>query len=178
VWGYKASLTDSFCDAQAQGYFQCQRMQGDFNQLEQLNLPVVLTLEAEQTQGYAVLYRIDDEQVQLLLAGKRVQINQSQLNEVWTGEYRTIWQHDLPRTLKLGMQGDDVELLDQKLSLLLGEQATGHQRFDDEVKRKIKFFQRWQKMDIDGIAGSRTISRLELLTQHNAPRLIASKEKG
>ncbi|MDQ2163067.1 MULTISPECIES: ExeA family protein [Vibrio] len=178
VWGYSASLADSFCDAQAQGRFQCQRMQGDFNQLKQLNLPVVLTLAAEQTQAYAVLYQINAEQVQLLMAGKHVQINQSQLSDVWTGEYHYIWQHDLLRTLKQGMQGDDVELLDQKLSQLLGEQATGHQQFDGEVKRKVAFFQRWQKMDSDGIAGARTISRLELLTQHNAPRLLITKEQG
>ncbi len=71
----------------------------------------------------------------------------------------------------MGMEGDEIALLDKKLSLVLGEPVRENSVFDQDVKRKVTLFQRWQKMYVDGIAGEQTLRQLDLLTQQDAPKL-------
>lgn len=177
VWGYRAALVDSFCSNQIESLFHCQRELGKLDDIEKVGLPVVLTLNLGQTTGYAVLYGLLADQVQLILADKRIQIDRAQLLDLWSGEYRYIWQRQLTRTLKLGIQGRDVQILNQKLSQVLGEPLSEADQFDGTLKRKVELFQRWQNMDVDGIAGSRTLRQLELLTQQDAPTLMVTEEK-
>jgi general secretion pathway protein A len=69
------------------------------------------------------------------------------------------------------MRGEDITLLDNKLSRLLGEPERHVTVYDKEVKRKVEVFQRWQNMQVDGIAGRQTLRQLDLLTQQSGPRL-------
>lgn len=69
------------------------------------------------------------------------------------------------------MRGEDITLLDNKLSRLLGEPERNVTVYDKEVKRKVEVFQRWQNMQVDGIAGRQTLRQLDLLTQQSGPRL-------
>lgn len=177
VWGYQAALVDSFCSNEIESLFRCQRELGNLDDIEKIGLPVVLTLNIGQTTGYAVLYGLVADQVQLILADKRVQIDRALLLDLWSGEYRYIWQRQLTRTLKLGMQGRDVQILNQKLSQVLGEPVSESVQFNGSLKRQVELFQRWQNMDVDGIAGSRTLRQLELLTQQDAPALMMTEEK-
>jgi len=95
------------------------------------------------------------------------------------GDWQTLSQLNMPVVLTLEVdnkpKGQEIALLDRKLSQILGEPERETQVFDDEVKRKVSLFQRWQNMYVDGIAGEQTLRRLELLTQQDAPKLDAPK---
>ncbi|MCG6214664.1 AAA family ATPase [Vibrio furnissii] len=172
VWGYDASVIESFCQRSASSSLECEQNMGDWQRLAALNLPVVLTLNWQGLRTYAVLYRMQGEDVELLIQGQRVRIGREWIEPLWQGEYRVVWQPSFYQTLRSGMRGEAITLLDAKLSRLLGEPERHVTEYDQEVKRKVEIFQRWQHMQVDGIAGRQTLRQLDLLTQQHGPRLM------
>ncbi|MCG9785779.1 AAA family ATPase [Vibrio mediterranei] len=171
VWGYKAGVLDGMCEESPSSSFECQKYLGTLSQIEQQNLPVVMSLYLDGQQSYVVLYQVSDDQVQILNGRQRIALPKSWLEQLWTGEYYSIWQRELQTTLRLNQQGAQVRLLDEKLSKVLGGTPSGSDIFDEALKRKVEVFQRWQDIEVDGIAGRNTLRKLELLTQNNPPSI-------
>ncbi|EKO3394265.1 ExeA family protein [Vibrio fluvialis] len=171
VWGYDASVIESFCQRSASSQLECEQNMGSWQDLKKLNLPVMLTLNLRGLRTYAVLYHLQGDEVELLINDKRVRIGREWIEPLWQGEYRVVWQPSFYQTLRAGMRGEDITLLDNKLSRLLGEPERNVTVYDKEVKRKVEVFQRWQNMQVDGIAGRQTLRQLDLLTQQSGPRL-------
>ena len=63
--------------------------------------------------------------------------------------------------------------MDLLLSEVLGEVVSGNDVFDNELKMKVEAFQTWQGMSVDGIAGKRTLARLQRLAQLDSPKLMS-----
>ncbi|NOH28527.1 ExeA family protein [Vibrio mediterranei] len=177
VWGYKAGVLDGMCEESPSSSFECQKYLGTLSQIEQQNLPVVMSLYLDGRQSYVVLYQVSDDQVQVLNGQQRISLPKSWLEQLWTGEYYSIWQRELQTTLRLNQQGAQVRLLDEKLSKVLGGTPSGSDIFDEALKRKVEVFQRWQNIDVDGIAGRNTLRKLELLTQNNPPSIEAKQNQ-
>lgn len=177
VWGYKAGVLDGMCEESPSSSFECQKYLGTLSQIEQQNLPVVMSLYLDGRQSYVVLYQVSDDQVQVLNGQQRISLPKSWLEQLWTGEYYSIWQRELQTTLRLNQQGAQVRLLDEKLSKVLGGTPSGSGIFDEALKRKVEVFQRWQNIDVDGIAGRNTLRKLELLTQNNPPSIEAKQNQ-
>lgn len=177
VWGYKAGVLDGMCEESPSSSFECQKYLGTLSQIEQQNLPVVMSLYLDGRQSYVVLYQVSDDQVQVLNGQQRISLPKSWLEQLWTGEYYSIWQRELYTTLRLNQQGAQVRLLDEKLSKVLGGTPSGSDIFDEALKRKVEVFQRWQNIDVDGIAGRNTLRKLELLTQNNPPSIEAKLDQ-
>ena len=177
VWGYDASVIDSFCHQDSESEFHCDHQSdGDLNQLKNLNIPALLALEVDGQPEYAVLYRLDGDKVELLFDQQRVELSREALEQFWQGEYYYIWRSHWPKMLKPGMVSADVAELEQCLSTILGEPSTNSDHYDQQVKHKVELFQRWQKLNVDGIAGQRTLERLSLMTQIDAPLLLPRGE--
>ncbi|WP_428773015.1 AAA family ATPase [Vibrio sp.] len=176
LWGFQPSFVEQLCQPGGQGAFYCQAARGDLEQLSALNQPVVLTLRHQGTTGYAVLYRLDQDQMELLVNGQHLKLESRWLAEIWRGEYRYIWQRYWSETLKPGMRGESVALLEQRLAQVLGEISSNSDRYDQQLKRRVEMFQQWQGLDVDGIAGQQTLRRLEELSQQQAPRLSDLQE--
>ncbi|MGR5294002.1 AAA family ATPase [Vibrio mediterranei] len=177
VWGYKAGVLDGMCEESPSSSFECQKYLGTLSQIEQQNLPVVMSLYLDGQQSYVVLYQVSDDQVQILNGRQRIALPKSWLEQLWTGEYYSIWQRELQTTLRLNQQGAQVRLLDEKLSKVLGGTPSGSDIFDEALKRKVEVFQRWQDIEVDGIAGRNTLRKLELLTQNNPPSIEAKQNQ-
>ncbi|EDL53966.1 putative general secretion pathway protein A [Vibrio mediterranei AK1] len=177
VWGYNAGVLDGMCEESPSSSFECQKYLGTLSQIEQQNLPVVMSLYLDGQQSYVVLYQVSDDQVQVLNGQQRISLPKSWLEQLWTGEYYSIWQRELQTTLRLNQQGAQVRLLDEKLSKVLGGTPSGSDIFDEALKRKVEIFQRWQNIDVDGIAGRNTLRKLELLTQNNPPSIEAKQNQ-
>ncbi|MBY6197056.1 ExeA family protein [Vibrio hangzhouensis] len=173
VWGYRANVLDGMCEDASNSLFQCQKSLGTLKKIEQQNLPVVMPLYLDGKQGYVVLYRVSQTEVEVLNGKERLVLPKVWLEQLWTGEYYSIWQREIQSTLRINQQGEEVRLLDQKLSKVLGEMPSGRDIFDTALERKVELFQRWQNMDVDGIAGRNTLRRLELMTQTEAPKLLS-----
>ncbi|WP_164675348.1 ExeA family protein [Vibrio rhodolitus] len=172
VWGYRASVVDQMCESTERSKFDCSVQQGSLEQLLERNLPVVLSLDFAGEPRFAVLYRATEERVQLLIDSERVEFDRRWLSDIWHGEYHFIWQRLWQQTLKPGMSGSSVTHLDSALSKLLELPVSTNATYGDDLKHKVSLFQRWQGLNVDGIAGENTLRRLELLAQSdNAPHL-------
>lgn len=177
LWGYQSSLRDGLCLSEPQSVFVCVEGQATLRELIQLNSPVVLNLTFEEQSYHAVLYGLSDKSVELLVNQSLVQIPVSALEALWQGDYVAIWKQPLRKTLREGDSGEAVTLLDLLLSEALGENVTGQDQFDDELKRKVEAFQIWQGMSADGIAGKKTLSRLQRIAQLDSPILMSINEE-
>lgn len=171
VWGYQASVLDKLCLENEQSVFQCQLTQGDLATLAQANRPVLLTLSEADSPRYAVLYQLDSEHATLLLDGQLYTLPSAELERRWNGEYRHIWRRYWVGTLKPGMEGEAIAALDAHLSSILDQPSTQSARFDEVLEQKVKLFQRWQGLTVDGIAGSKTLRKIEQMSLHESPRL-------
>ncbi|UPQ88400.1 ExeA family protein [Vibrio sinaloensis] len=176
VWGYRASVLDQLCLDESETRFRCAVEQGSLSQLAQHNTPVVLTLNIDGQTRFAVLYGLSQGQVQLLVNGQLIEFEQQWLATIWQGEYRRIWQGYWQQTLKSGMRGQQVALLDSHLSRVLGQPESAQPFFDNQLKQKVELFQRWQGLSVDGIAGQQTLRLLEVLSQPDAPKLTVKGE--
>ncbi|GMQ47642.1 AAA family ATPase [Vibrio sp. 10N] len=171
VWGYQAGVLDGMCESGSNSLFQCQKYLGTLEQIIEQNLPVVMPLYHLGDESYVVLYRVKGDEVEVLNGRDRIVMPKGWLESLWTGEYYSIWQREIYTTLRLNQRGEEVAILDSKLSQVLGEPLLGSDVFDKALERKVELFQRWQKMDVDGIAGRNTLKKLELMTQTDAPSL-------
>lgn len=171
VWGIKASVVERLCRQGDESVFRCIKSRGTLPELRKANVPVLLTLNSEGQQSYAVLYQLGDETAQLLIADQRVQMPIDKLRALWSGDYHQIWQGYWHQTLKPKMSGPAIYELNRRLSKVLGESETDNDFYDNELIRKVKLFQQWQGLHVDGIAGNQTLQRLEKLSQDKAPSL-------
>ncbi|WP_032554312.1 ExeA family protein [Vibrio splendidus] len=173
LWGYQSSLRDGLCLSEPQSVFVCEQQQANLDDLLELGVPVVLNLDVEQEPVFAVLYGASQDAVELLVNEKLLVMPKQSLEKVWHGDYVAIWKQPLRETLKEGYQGEAVALLDLLLSEVLGEVVSGSDVFDYELKMKVEAFQTWQGMSVDGIAGQRTLARLQRLAQLDSPKLMS-----
>lgn len=173
LWGYKSSLRDGLCLSEPQSVFVCEQQQSNLDTLLELGVPVVLNLDIAQEPVFAVLYGASEESVELLVNEKLLVMPKRTLKKIWQGDYVAIWKQPLRETLKEGYQGEAIALLDLLLSEVLGEDVSGSDVFDYELKMKIEAFQMWQGMSVDGIAGKRTLARLQRLAQLDSPKLMS-----
>ena len=173
LWGYQSSLRDGLCLSEPQSVFVCEQQQANLDTLLELGVPVVLNLDVDQKPVFAVLYGVSEDSVELLVNEKLLVMPKQSLEQIWQGDYVAIWKQPLRETLKEGYQGEAVALLDLLLSEVLGEVVSGSDVFDYELKMKIEAFQTWQGMSVDGIAGKRTLARLQRLAQLDSPKLMS-----
>ncbi|WP_299127004.1 ExeA family protein [uncultured Vibrio sp.] len=173
LWGYQSSLRDGLCLSEPQSVFVCEQHHSDLASLLELGVPVVLNLEIDQEPVFAVLYGVSEDSVELLVNEKLLAMPKQSLEQVWQGDYVAIWKQPLRETLKEGYQGEAIAMLDLLLSEVLGEVVSGSDVFDSELKMKVEAFQIWQGMSVDGIAGKRTLARLQRLAQLDSPKLMS-----
>lgn len=137
------------------------------------NRPVILELNYQGEIGYVILYAVGDDKVEVLNGEQRLRLPLSWLKPMWQGNIIELWQSPLQETLRLDMQGPAIEVLDQLLAEAVSERPLGTSMFDSELKERVELFQRWQGIGVDGIAGQRTLDRLQQNVQPNAPTLAS-----
>ncbi|MGF1752885.1 AAA family ATPase [Vibrio makurazakiensis] len=171
LWGYQPSIRDGLCLTEPQSIFACDSSYSTLSELIQRDMPVVMHLNIQGESSYVVLYSANDTEVELLANGRLLRLPREQVEHLWKGEYYSIWQQPLRETLKQGVQGEAVVMLDILLSEVLNENVLGNDIYDGEIKLKVEAFQSWQGMSVDGIAGQNTLTRLQKLAQLDAPKL-------
>ncbi|CAH1521866.1 General secretion pathway protein GspA [Vibrio owensii] len=171
LWGYRASVRDNLCLSEPQSTMRCERKMATWPLLVQQNRPVILELNYQGQVGYVVLYAIGDDKVEVLNGSQRLRLPVSWLKPLWQGNIIELWQAPLKDTLRLDMEGPAIDVLDQLLAQAVNEQPLGSDIYDGALKERVELFQRWQGIGVDGIAGQRTLERLQQSVQMDAPQL-------
>ncbi len=173
LWGYRASVRDNLCLSEPQSTMRCERKMATWPLLMQQNRPVILELNYQGDIGYVILYAVGNDQVEVLNGKQRLRLPVSWLKPMWQGNIIELWQAPLKETLRLDMEGPAIEVLDQLLAKAVSESPLETSIFDGALKERVELFQRWQGIGVDGIAGHRTLERLQQSVQPNAPTLAS-----
>ncbi|HDY7529154.1 TPA: AAA family ATPase [Vibrio vulnificus] len=178
LWGYRATRIDTLCEQPSTSIFQCQVRQLNWQELQQTPHPLLLTLQHEGQLAYVVLLEVNSERVVLLTGEQRLTFTVPQLMSLWRGEVTDLWPMPLRETLRLGMHGEAIEVLDQLIAKALNDEPLMTTQFNAELMQRVEWFQRWQAMTEDGIAGHRTLARLQHMVSLSEPwREFSKAEK-
>ncbi|PQJ65531.1 general secretion pathway protein GspA [Vibrio jasicida] len=177
LWGYRASVRDNLCLSEPQSTMRCERKMATWPLLVQQNRPVILELNYQGEVGYVILYAIGNGKVEVLNGKERLRLPISWLKPLWQGNIIELWQAPLKDTLRLDMEGSAIEVLDKLLAEAVNEQPLSTDIYDGAMKERVELFQRWQGIGVDGIAGQRTLERLQQSAQPDAPALAQINEE-
>ncbi|MDF4942074.1 peptidoglycan-binding domain-containing protein, partial [Vibrio parahaemolyticus] len=171
LWGYQASVRDNLCLSEPQSTMRCERKMATWPLLMQQNRPVILELNYQGDGGYVILYAVGNDQAEVLNGKQRLRLPVSWLKPLWQGNIIELWHAPLNETLRLDMEGPAIAVLDRLLAEAVSEPLLETSIFDGAMKERVELFQRWQGIGVDGIAGKRTLDRLQQNVQPDAPQL-------
>jgi general secretion pathway protein A len=167
------------CDKLVTFGLRCEPDQAGWSRLRDFDRPALLVLvDPDGRTGYAVLGELDTDQATLDRAEGQVRVSLVQLDPLWSGDYLMVWQPPPTGTVVIGPGAprQAVRWLRKLLSEVpgLGFEDKGPGGYTAAVEDAVRRFQTSAGLDVDGIAGPRTLIRL-----HNAvdmpgpPRLKA-----
>ncbi|KRB96424.1 hypothetical protein ASE11_16880 [Hydrogenophaga sp. Root209] len=176
LWG-QALADGEACANALQHQLQCYRTDRmTIHGLRQLNRPGILTLRLRgQGTAWALLTAMTDDSATLQSGEQRWRLPLATLNDLWRGEFATLWRTPPGQTGRLvdGRAGAAAEWLDTRIADL---QAHGHvPPSANNLNARIQAFQRSRGVDAAGVAGPLTFMQVNLASGVNEPRLVASQ---
>jgi general secretion pathway protein A len=147
---------------------RCEFDRGGWSGMRFLDRPALIKLEVEDgSNGFAAVGALDTDLVTLDLIEGAERVPVAALDEYWDGEYLLLWQPPPFGTSVIGpgSSGEPVRWLRKLLSQVpdLAVKATDSGIFDRTLADTVRRFQELEGLDIDGVAGPKTLIRL-----HNA----------
>ena len=153
---------------------------GNLTSLASNDRPAILTLMDNQNQRYhATLLKLNDEQATIAFAYGIETVAVRELETHWLGDYQILWRTS-PQGLALlgpGSRGPDVVWLTENLLAAGIKPLQVKEVYDADVIAAVRNFQRSQGLVADGIAGRKTLIRLNTANDESAPRL-SNREDG
>lgn len=173
---YDPALGDPCQQAADQG-LQCLAGVGGWLELATLDRPALLRLDMPEGEVFAVLLGFDGDRA--IVAGESGEIRRHKeaLNPYWAKDYILLWRSpdttERP-TLAAGDRGPDVLWLRDRLAEVgaVVEPEADPAYFDARLEELVRSFQLANGLEPDGIVGSQTRLRLDLLLPSDQePRL-------
>jgi general secretion pathway protein A len=126
---------------------------------------------------YAAVTGLGDDTAMLELGSRQVTVPVREIDAYWDGTFVVLWRSPFPAGHRItpGHRGRDVEWIRDRLSALTGEAITGSdpQLYDAELARRVRDFQRSQRLVPDAIAGDETLLHLTMAPDGSAtPTLV------
>jgi Putative peptidoglycan binding domain. len=184
LWQPDAQLPASgpVCPALAKWKLECLHGQGDWSDLEHLDLPAILTLHRNDgTPRYVVLRHLDDQYADLTTQDGDIRFARDRLRAVWNGEYVAVWRNPVGlHPFGVGTRGDAVLWLRGALDTAEGRRPSPSPSptFDDDLKQRLMRFQRTHQLTPDGLVGTQTLIVLIHAGAHPGPLLMPSGDGG
>ncbi|WP_332738832.1 ExeA family protein [Hydrogenophaga sp.] len=176
LWG-QALADGEACANALQHQLQCYRTDRmTIHGLRQLNRPGILTLRLRgQGTARALLTAMTDDSATLQSGEQRWRLPLATLNDLWQGEFATLWRTPPGQTGRLvdGRAGAAAEWLDTRIADL---QAHGHvPPSANNLNARIQAFQRSRGVEAVGVAGPLTFMQVNLASGVDEPRLVVSQ---
>ncbi len=171
--------TRACTQAEAQG-LKCLFQRGSWNHLITLNFPAILSLTDANGQDHQVVLAklLDSERALLRIGEGSYPVSVSQLEDLWFGDSLLLWRPHAgaDRLLGPGSRGAGVQWLREglgKLAIDAPASAGDPTLYDDGLTEGVRRFQRDYGLRVDGIAGERTLAKLQaLLVEPGVPLLL------
>lgn len=142
------------------------------------NSPVVLEiLTPGKLEGWASLLNVEGGQANLLTPHGELSVELDQLGKLWTGTFILPWHApaEYNGPIRRSSSGAVVNWLSGKFAQLDGEKSSlADQQFNTALEQRIKLFQADESLTVDGVAGLKTLLRLEQRLGNAMPLLAVA----
>ncbi|MCU6215021.1 ExeA family protein [Enterobacter bugandensis] len=173
MWGYDASADDALCQNAGKVNLMCKQGNASPDALAQEGYPWVSELKTGNHLNYAVVARVGDDSMDLLMNNRTWQVSRSWFNQHATGNFTQL--HRLTPegkdAISAASDAKDLGWLDQALSLALGQPETHAQTWTAEMMKRTREFQQKMHLHVDGIPGEDTLMQLMRET-HTTPSVL------
>ena len=144
---------------------ECELDRGGWSRVRDYNLPVLLRLQDKDGQeGWAALVGLGENEGTLQLPKGTETLSLAALDGLWTGDYLLVWQPPPVggTVIRPGSSGEAVRWLRHLLTQVPGLdfKDDGSNKFDLNVEKAVRRFQTQAGLEVDGLAGPRTLIRL------------------
>ena len=176
LWGadYPLDAPQIPCDYAPTAGLQCLGRNGDWSEIAQLNLPVVLELwDNQSTPFHAGLLAINGDTFELHVGDQVIQADRRSLRDTWFGAYVILWPTPpfYAGSIKEGDNHPSASWLRNQLADLGWGQNGSGTLFDAELAANVRSFQAQQNLISDGIVGPLTWISLNNQLGLPGPRL-------
>ncbi|HDW3273852.1 TPA: peptidoglycan-binding protein [Enterobacter asburiae] len=173
MWGYDASADDALCQNAAKVNLMCKQGNASPDALAQEGYPWVSELKTGNHLNYAVVARVGDTSLDLLMNNRTWQVSRSWFNQHATGNYTQL--HRLTPegkdAISAASDAKDMGWLDRQLSVALNQPQTHAQTWTTEMVKRTREFQQQMHLHVDGIPGEDTLMQLMRET-HSTPSVL------
>jgi general secretion pathway protein A len=178
-WGasYPADFKGLACNAAKREGLRCLSRKGTWEAVRAFDLPAVLELSrGGGAIRYAAVTAIDESQVSLRFNERVITLPLSEVSPWWNGVFILLWRPPVGGATSIAenASGEDVIWLRQQLGRLDGTDGSGPEVFDEDLKTRVKSFQRERRLADTGIVGEETLTLLTTsVMEPRMPRLSA-----
>jgi general secretion pathway protein A len=155
------------CEQAVAAGLACETGHGSLAELRRFDRPAVLTLVMpDGTAHQVVVSALDDRHARIEAGDESLNTDLLDLSRFWFGEYLLLWRPPVvpPQSLHPGFRGEAVRWLRARVPGIEASGGRDPDLYDRPLARAIEQFQKSQRLDIDGIAGTRTQLLLDTLT--------------
>ena len=174
MWGYDASADDALCQNAAKVNLMCKQGNASPQTLAQEGYPWVSELKTSGHLNYAVVARVGDTSIDLLMNNRTWQVSRSWFNRHATGNFTQLHRLTPEGKDAIGTASDskDMAWLDQQLSIALSQPETHARIWTAEMMKRTREFQQKMHLHVDGIPGEDTLMQLMRVTNSTPSVLI------
>ncbi|MCP4831783.1 MAG: AAA family ATPase [Gammaproteobacteria bacterium] len=178
LWGITFDSESSLACEQAQQHqLFCLFQRGSLAQIQQLNRPVILTLQdSTGTKHEVVLATLSASSAGVRLGNTTYEVPISDINALWYGEYLLLWkpQIGIIKSFYPGMRDPDVPWIRKSLAKIQGETINPINSilFDETLEAHVRDYQVTRRLNVDGLVGQQTQIVINSDLGVSAPRLI------
>ncbi|MDR2262395.1 MAG: peptidoglycan-binding protein [Enterobacter asburiae] len=173
MWGYDASAEEALCQNAAKVNLMCRQGNASPDALAQEGYPWVSELKTGNHLNYAVIARVGDNSLDLLMNNRTWQVSRSWFNQHATGNFTQL--HRLTPegkdAISAASDAKDMGWLDQQLSVALNQPETHSRTWTTEMMKRTREFQQKMHLHVDGIPGEDTLMQLMRET-HSTPSVL------
>jgi len=144
---------------------RCLFRTGTWDKVRRYNLPAILELAPPPGgKHYATVTGLGEQTVTLEIGGRQLTFPLSEVDPFWDGAFILVGKAPPVSTtpIKLGMRGQDIKWLRQRLAALAGSPlpAKNPEVYDGDLKDRVIRFQLSRSLAPDGIVGEETLTHL------------------
>lgn len=172
VWGTAHGAGSEPCESVTQYGLRCFTGQG-WGELIEYNHPAVVAVNVSGRQYHGIVISVNNESVLVQFNRSQFDVPKQWLLEHLSGSFTLLWQapQGFNKSFKLGSVGLGVETLSRQLNDFYQLNNPISTRFDNNLVALVKRFQQDHQLVVDGIAGAKTLLKLQVATKQQGKTL-------
>ncbi|MGL4351153.1 MAG: ExeA family protein [Plesiomonas shigelloides] len=174
IWGYETESLDANCNNASRAGLRCLSGEANLDELRSWQHPAMITLSDQSGNlYYATLASLKGNKANLIIGNQSWQVELEWLKSHWNSQYTLLWRMPKGNGYLITNHAPltQIQWLENVLNRIKHQPNRKVHSFDNELKKKLIQFQQDQGLKADGIAGSKTLLKLNVLSGEAMPKL-------